>query len=116
MPFKVPCIEIGHMTTPRQKYFAVWLSLAIYMVANGIGVAHTAETGDNAHDHHGQACAIQHAMDTGGHALAPDQSTAITGPHYCSVLDMAGDYIAATPITSDHQSRAPPIMPQFQPL
>ena len=101
------------MTTPHHTYFTVWLSLAIYLVANGVGVTHATEFSDKAHDHHGQPCAIQHVMEMSGHALAPDQVADIMGPHDCTALVMAADYIAVAPHASGHLSRAPPIMPQF---
>ena len=56
----------------RKKQFAAWLSLAIYVFASGPGIGHAAQFGDDPHDHHGQACSIQHFTAETGSALSPD--------------------------------------------
>ncbi len=92
----------------KNRNLAIILSLAFFLAAQALGIAHAAEYGPGKHKHHGQICDIYLSTDQAKSAVPP-QPPALHVPVFCSVTFVlpatvalqGGEYPAGFP-------RAPP--------
>jgi hypothetical protein len=75
------------------RNLAIILSLAFFLAAQVLGIAHAAEYGPGKHKHHGQVCDIYLSTDQAKSAPPPPHA-ALHIPIYCGVAFVPPVFVA----------------------